>query len=526
MLNIAVYCRVSSEDQQERGTIENQIEFATKYCDLHQLNIVKWYKDDGISGTLPFESRPEASIMLQDAQEKKFDTLLFYRLDRFGRSARTILNGVHTLEQYGIKIKSMTEPFDTGDPSGRFLLTILAGVADLERSNILDRLWHGTNRAARNGKWLGGICPYGYRVDDEGFLTVSDTPLPGFDMSEADVVQMIYRLTTEQHMSTIKIADYLNALGIPPKYAIEGRKIAKGKRKENTSGHWLPGRVRNMIVQETYKGIHFFGKRSKKVREVIKREVPAIVDEDSWDKAQLVLKDNQLEAVRFTKYSYLLKSLVKCSLCGLNFSGTGYSGVNGQRTAYYVCNGKTSYRGKYMGKCVAKNVAANWLDEKVWNDCVNFINNPGQLLTDLSPDEQELLLITSSLSQKDTEKQSILDLYRKQLITSKDVEDQLSKIAIERSALEYRQKELKNALLTTNDEDYRKKDALMLLGDLKEKLTGQITYETKRNIIKQLVREVVVCTTHSDNRDAPEVKVHIKFVFPQIVPCTDKDSLP
>ena len=534
MLNIAVYCRVSSEDQQERGTIENQIEFATKYCDLHQLNIVKWYKDDGISGTLPFESRPEASIMLQDAQEKKFDTLLSYRLDRFGRSARTILNGVHTLEQYGIKIKSMTEPFDTGDPSGRFLLTILAGVADLERSNILDRLWHGANRAARNGKWLGGICPYGYRVDDEGFLAISTTPLPGFDMSEADVVRMIYRLITEQHMSTIKIADYLNALGVPPKYAIEGRKIAKGKRKENTSGHWLPGRVRNMIVQETYKGIHFFGKRSKKVREIIKREVPAIIDEDIWDKAQLVLKDNQLESMRCAKHNYLLRSLVKCSLCGLNFSGTGFSGVKGQRTAYYVCNGKTTYRGKYMGKCLAKNLAADWLDEKVWNDCVNFINNPGQLLIDLSPDEeksnfsteQELRLITSSLSQKDTEKQSILDLYRKQLITSKDVEKQLSKIAFERSALEVRQKELKNALLTTNDEANRKKDVIMLLGELKEKLSDNITYETKRSIIKQLVREVVVCTAHSDDRDAPEVNLLIKFVFPQIVPCTDKGSLP
>jgi site-specific DNA recombinase len=108
------------------------------------------------------------------------------------------LNGVHTLEQYGIKIKSMTEPFDTGDPSGRFLLTILAGVADLERSNILDRLWHGANRAARNGKWLGGICPYGYRVDNEGYLTISDTPLPGFDMSEADVARLVFRLTVEQ----------------------------------------------------------------------------------------------------------------------------------------------------------------------------------------------------------------------------------------------------------------------------------------------------------------------------------------
>jgi len=125
----------------------------------------------------------------------------------------------------------MTEPFDTGDPSGRFLLTILAGVADLERSNILDRLWHGANCTARNGKWLGDICPYGYRVDDDGFLAISDTPLPGFDMSEADVVRMIYRLTTEQHMSIIKMADYLNALSIPlnmqlkvVKYQVESAK--------------------------------------------------------------------------------------------------------------------------------------------------------------------------------------------------------------------------------------------------------------------------------------------------------------
>ncbi|WP_406795786.1 MULTISPECIES: recombinase family protein [Brevibacillus] len=51
----------------------------------------------------------------------------------------------------------MTKPFDTGDPSGRFLLTILAGVADLERETIIDRLWYGANRAARAGKWLGGI---------------------------------------------------------------------------------------------------------------------------------------------------------------------------------------------------------------------------------------------------------------------------------------------------------------------------------------------------------------------------------
>ncbi|WP_007959520.1 recombinase family protein [Pelosinus fermentans] len=348
-------------------------------------------------------------------------------------------------------------------------------------------------------------------------------------MSEMDVVRLVFRLTVEQNMSTYKIADYLNALGLPTKYVIEGHKVPSGKRKVKLASTWLPGRVRSMIVQTTYKGVHEYGKRTRKVRELIEREVPAIVDEATWNKAQLVLKDNQLEAVRCAKYKYLLRSLVKCSLCGLNFSGTGYSDEKGLRTGYYVCNGKTSYRGKFLGKCKAKNIPTDWLDEKVWKDCVSFINNPGQLISDLSPEieksnisiEHELQLIKSSLSQKDTEKQSILDLYRKQLVTAKDVEEQLSKIINERIALEDRQKELKNALLATNDEVNRKKDIIMLLKDLRDKRSDEITFETKRSIVKQLVREVIVCTEHIEGKDRPDVNIHVKFVFSQVVMCTD-----
>ena len=130
--------------------------------------------------------------------------------------------------------------------------------------------------------------------------------------------------------------------------------------------------------------------------------------------------------------------------------------------------------------------------------------------------EEELNLITSSLSQKESEKQSILDLYRKHLITNKDVEDQLSKIIDENTMLENKQKELKNALTTTIDEMNRRKDVITLLDDLKEKISGEITWETKRDIIKQLVREVIVRTEHSEDRDEPEVKLSVKFFFDRL----------
>src|SRR5690606_37009770 len=112
-----------------------------------------------------------------------------------------------------------------------------------------------------------------------------------------------------QRYSTIRVADYLNSIGVPPAYKKDGRKVKKGKRKVNTAGVWTPSRIRNMIVNTTYKGIHLYGKRTNKQREIITREVPAIVSSDQWEKAQKVLKDNHLEAMRNAKRKYLLRGL-------------------------------------------------------------------------------------------------------------------------------------------------------------------------------------------------------------------------
>ena len=67
-MKAAVYCRVSSEEQLEKGTIENQVDFAVKYCELHNYNISAWYKDNGITGTIPLEERPEGAKLLDDAK--------------------------------------------------------------------------------------------------------------------------------------------------------------------------------------------------------------------------------------------------------------------------------------------------------------------------------------------------------------------------------------------------------------------------------------------------------------------------
>src|SRR5712692_10307591 len=184
---VAIYARVSTEEQRERQSIRTQLEFGERYCQLHNLPVFRIYSDDGVSGTVPLERRPEGSQILKDAQQGKFNQLLVYKLDRLGRETRLILNAVAELEKLGVRIRSMTEEFDTGTATGRLMLTLLSGFASHEREVIRERSVAGTMRIAETGVWLGGIVPYGYRKVGErrdAHLVVCEDPSPGVAMSE------------------------------------------------------------------------------------------------------------------------------------------------------------------------------------------------------------------------------------------------------------------------------------------------------------------------------------------------------
>lgn len=262
---VSIYLRVSTEEQRERQSIATQREFGERYCQLHDLTVFRVYADDGISGTIPLEQRPEGSQIVRDARLRKFDQLLVYKLDRLGRETRLILNAVAELEKLGVRVRSMTEEFDTGTSTGRLMLTMLSGFASHERDVIRERSIAGTNRVAEAGAWLGGIVPYGYRKEGEkrsAHLIISEEPIAGLATSEAEVIREVFRMAAVERKSCNVIAAWLNELGIPCAYIRNDRLVARGKRKQRTSGIWRAGRVRGLIVNKTYMGVHEFGKRS------------------------------------------------------------------------------------------------------------------------------------------------------------------------------------------------------------------------------------------------------------------------
>src|SRR3984893_8632502 len=201
---VGIYLRVSTEEQRERQSIVTQREFGVRFCGLHELPIFETYADDGVSGTVPLELRPGGIRLLEAARQHKFDQLLVYKLDRLGRDTRLILNAVAELEKHGVRVRSMTEEFDTGTATGRLMLTMLSGFATHEREVIRERSVAGTFRVAEAGAWLGGIVPYGDRKDGEkrsARIVLSEEPIPGGSMSEVEVIREVFRMASVERKS-------------------------------------------------------------------------------------------------------------------------------------------------------------------------------------------------------------------------------------------------------------------------------------------------------------------------------------
>lgn len=533
---VAVYVRVSTEEQRERQSIMTQREFAERYCGLHELPIFRIYSDDGISGTVPVDRRPEASQILRDARLGKFDQLLVYRLDRLGRETKLILNAVDELEKLGVRVKSMTEEFDTGTSTGRLMLTMLSGFASHEHDVIRERSVAGTQRVAHASAWLGGIVPYGYRkIGDkrDAHLEVSDDPIPGLAISEAEVIREVFRMAAVERSSCRVIADKLHALGVPCAYRRDDRLLLRGKRKQATSGVWGPGRIRGLITNSTYKGLHEYGKRTKSKRPPVTRQVPAIVSVEVWEKAQESLTANFLFSARSAKNEYLLRGLIKCGRCGRTYIGTAANRPNGKREFYYRCNGMhTRVLRNGAPACNAKSVRGDLLEQQVWADVEAFVRNPEPVLAQLHAklvDEtsggpgtvEKLARLEGLLAEKTAERGRVVGLFRRGRLSETDLDVQLDEIAKEEAALTAQAEQLRGMVGQLASVAGTLRSVEGLLVELRERLNGPVEFEVRRRLVEILVGGIEVETIDGDAGAQTNTVVHYRFAQPgQALPVT------
>ena len=538
---VAIYLRVSTEDQRERQSIETQRDLTQAYCRSRGLAVYAVYADDGVSGTIPLGQRPEGGRLLQDAKLRKFSQLLVYKLDRLGRDPRFTMEAVAQLEECGVGLRSVTQELDHTTSSGKLMTGMLSCFAGFERDQIRERSMAGTNRVAQAGAWLGGIVPFGYRKEGEktlARLVVSEEAIPGLDRSEAEIIRTIFHMAAIERKSCFLIADYLNRIGVPCAYTRDDRLLSRGKRKGRTAGLWRPGRVRNLLVNTTYMGRHEYGKRSKNPdRQVITRTVPAIVSEEVWRKAQQTLTANMLFGKRNSHRQYLLRGLGKCGLCNLTYVGIANRRPSGKQEFYYRCNGKQGTRGIYGAngqRCPSKDVNGDFLERAVWNDVESFLRNPGVVIEQLQQrlvaervntkrSQDHLERLKGTLATMESERDKILGLFRKGLITEKDLERQLAQIGLEEAGLRANVEDVSTRLQGLTNGSAQLQSAEGLLMKLRGHLDAGLTWEVKRQLIEALVGGIRIDTCEEGGKRCASIVVTYRFVS-SIDNCTDMGS--
>lgn len=115
--------------------------------------LVESYIDEGFSGSK--SSRPALDRLMADAHRRKFDVVIVWKFDRFARSVSHLLRALETFSSLGIAFVSLSESLDTSTPAGKMVFTVLAAVAELERSLIAERVRAGLRNARAKGKRLG-----------------------------------------------------------------------------------------------------------------------------------------------------------------------------------------------------------------------------------------------------------------------------------------------------------------------------------------------------------------------------------
>lgn len=145
----AIYARVSTSDQ----SADMQLAELREHARRRGWTIAGEYVDSGVSGAK--SSRPQLDMMMADARRRRFDLVICWRFDRFARSTGHLLAALEEFHGLGVDFVSLHESIDTSTPLGRMVFTVVAAVAELERSIIVERVRAGIARARAKGKRLG-----------------------------------------------------------------------------------------------------------------------------------------------------------------------------------------------------------------------------------------------------------------------------------------------------------------------------------------------------------------------------------
>lgn len=291
---VGIWIRVSTEDQARGESPEHHEKRASYYAELKGWEVITIYRLEGVSGK-QVSHHPEAQRMLADVRSGRISAIIFSKIARLARNTRELLDFADEFQACGADLISLQEAIDTTTPAGRMFYTMMAALAEWERSEISARVAASVPIRAKLGKTLGGAAPFGYRWQNQKLV---------IDEKEAPIRRLIFELFLE-HKRKATVARLLTSAGHRSRKGFKFRPsgierlisdpLAKGTRRMNYRES--PGR----------------GAAFKKPSEWVYVDAPAVVQEELWEACNAILRSQKVPGAAPTKGGkHLFSGIVVC----------------------------------------------------------------------------------------------------------------------------------------------------------------------------------------------------------------------
>jgi len=304
------YARYSSAGQRD-VSIEQQLKDIRAYAKREGYTIVHEYADHAKSGFKNPSARIAFNTMLKEAENGSFDTVIVWKVDRFGRDREAAAISKGALRKLGVSVVYAMESIPAG-AAGVITEGMLEAIAEWYSRNLSENITRGMSDNASKCLY-NGTRVLGYHRGEDGKYAITK--------DEASVVRSIFERYCDGY-SAATIAGELNAFGL--------------KTPRNTP--FSAQTVLRILSNERYLGTYIWGS----VR--VPGGMPAIINPDEWEKAQ-IMKEKSARHIEDSPVDFLLTGKAFCGLCGEGMVGDSGTSKSGERHYYYTCHGRKAKKG-------------------------------------------------------------------------------------------------------------------------------------------------------------------------------------
>ena len=475
IIRVALYARVSSQQQADANTIESQVQAIRQRIADDGLRIDDdWqFCDEGCSGSELH--RPALERLRDRVAASMVDRIYVHTPDRL---AQKYAHQALLLEEFGKHHCEVIFGDHRGlaDNAETNLLVQMQGViAEYEREKILERTRRGRRHAASVGNLsVFGGAPYGYdyirKASAGGRATWTVDPV------RSKHVALMFRLVGEERLSLAAVCRELQK---------EGVKTARGRDRWNTTS------VHDILTNSAYHGQARYGKT---------RMVPPIISISLFEKVQKTMHENQKrQRERSVGVKHLLSGLTICGQCGSAFCGHRHRGV--REYFYYRCTGSEGYRHGGQAICDNLAVSGDQLEAYVWSDVCRLLQDPASMSEELARRQNESTVDSSSLQELSRRVEHVrgrldrlIDAYESGLLEKQEFQSRIVPLRNEHDRELAALSSLRGKLNESDDTENVEEILDRLRADVGDRL-ATASVDLKRDLIKLLVRRIEIHKT-------------------------------